>query len=162
MCKLTPLEHRTRFPRTQACTGTREASNPDSLPRAGMYYTTSIPVGDVGLVKYVAVSFVVPQDFDGEVTYTLDLAGCAFVPPGPLKKCIDFFGTQSKTFTQGYFVGNQLLPVGGPGVVVSIFDRGIDNLLNIEWCPDQNQFMVNVMFSNPYTLVYKRKGSDEL
>ena len=161
VCRLTARERTAPGFPAQACTGERDASNPATLP-AGLYFTSNIPVGDLGLVKYVDVKFDVPgQDFDGEVTYTLDLKGCAFVPPA-LSKCVDFFGTKTKTFKQGYFRGNQLIPVGGPGVDVSIFDRGIDQLLNIEWCPDQNQFMVKVMMSPPYTLVHKPKVSDEL
>ena len=103
------------------------------------------------------VIFETPQDFDGPVTYTLDLVGCAFVDD-KLSKCVNFFGTQTKTFKEGRFNGNQLIPVGGSDI--SIFDRAIDQLLNIEWCPDQNQFMVQVMGSRPYTLVNKPKVSD--
>ena len=124
----------------------------------GLYFANNIPVGSVGLVKHIDLIFR-SKDFSGPMIYTLDLIGCAFVDPS-LSKCVDFFGTQTNTFKEGRFNGNQLIPVDGPSI--SIFDRAIDRLFNIEWCPDQNQFMVKVMMSPPYTLVHKPKVSDEL
>ena len=146
------LLENTRFHAQEtACTGTRsktEATNP-----SGLYYANNIPVGSMGKVTYVDLIFPA-QDFSGFVTYQQDLRGCAFVPPIP-DKCIDFFGTQTMTFKKGRFNGNQLIPVAGDDI--NPFEKGIDELLNIEWCPDQNQFLVKVMGQGPYPLVHKPK-----
>jgi hypothetical protein len=147
----TPPENTRFHAQETACTGTRsktEATNP-----SGLYYANNIPVGSMGKVTYVDLIFPA-QDFSGFVTYKQDLRGCAFVPPIP-DKCIDFFGTQTMTFKKGRFNGNQLIPVAGDDI--NPFEKGIDELLHIEWCPDQNQFLVSVMGQGPYPLVHKPK-----
>ena len=142
----------------QVCTGTREENNPATNP-LGLYSASGIPVGEIGLVKYVDLKFEA-QDFGGAVTYTQDLMGCAFVrPDAPTGQCVNFFGTQTNTFKDGRFNGNQLIPVN-PGPGISVFDRAIDQLFNIEWCPDQNNFLVSVFGKGPYTLEHKPKASD--
>ena len=74
------------------------------------------------------------------VTYKMDLEGCMIV--GDM--CIPFPGEMHKTFTDGRFIdlgnnkGAMFIPRSSEPL------NPINELLKIQWCPDQNYFLVKL------------------
>jgi len=144
-----PLRLRPRFHRTQgtpACSGTRTETYQPSSPD-GVYSQSNIDVYGTK-VKYIDVVFhpvcappaecIVP--LSETVTYKMDLEGCMIV--GDM--CIPFPGEMHKTFTDGRFIdlannkGAMFIPRSSEPL------NPINELLKIQWCPDQNYFLVKL------------------
>ena len=144
-----PLRLRPRFHRTQgtpACSGTRTEADPSTSPD-GVYSQSNIDVYGTK-VKYIDVVFhpvcappaecIVP--LSETVTYKMDLEGCMIV--GDM--CIPFPGEMHKTFTDGRFIdlannkGAMFIPRSSEPL------NPINDLLKIQWCPDQNYFLVKL------------------
>ena len=132
---------------TPACSGTRAQGNASSYPN-GVYSQTDIDVFGAK-VDYIDVKFPPPQcqppeecilPLDSPQTYDLDLKGCMIVG----NMCIPFPGVLHETFTDGRFIpvgmnqGSMLIPRSGDP------NNPINALLKIQWCPDQNYFLVKL------------------
>ena len=131
---------------TPACSGTRTETYQPSSPD-GVYSQSNIDVYGTK-VKYIDVVFhpvcappaecVVP--LSETVTYKMDLEGCMIV--GDM--CIPFPGEMHKTFTDGRFIdlgnnkGAMFIPRSSEPL------NPINELLKIQWCPDQNYFLVKL------------------
>ena len=144
-----PLRLRPRFHRTQgtpACSGTRTETYQPSSPD-GVYSQSNIDVYGTK-VKYIDVVFhpvcsPVTEcivSLSETITYKMDLEGCMIV--GDM--CIPFPGEMHKTFTDGRFIdlgsdqGAMFIPRSSEPL------NPINDLLKIQWCPDQNYFLVKL------------------
>ena len=134
-------ETRTRLHRTQgtpACSGIRTEADTSSSPD-GVYSQTNVEVPNIPQVqvKHIDVIFNQPQPFAGLQTYTLDLDACVVVGDMCMK-----IPDASAPFTDGRFIdtgsnqGSMFLPRASEP------RNPINELLKIQWCPDQNYFLV--------------------
>jgi len=131
---------------TPACSGTRTETYQPSSPD-GVYSQNDIDVYGTK-VKHIDVVFhpvcappaecVVP--LSELITYKMDLEGCVIV--GDM--CMPFPGEMHKTFNDGRFIdsgnnqGAMFIPRSSEPL------NPINELLKIQWCPDQNYFLVKL------------------
>ena len=88
-------------------------------------------------VKYIDVVFKQPQPFSGLQTYKLDLNACVVIGDAP---CMPIPGA-NQTFTDGRFIdegdqGSMFIPRASDPPSL------INQILKIQWCPNQNYFLV--------------------
>ena len=89
-------------------------------------------------VKYIDVVFKQPQPFSGAQTYKLDLDACVVV--GGV--CMPIPG-KDQTFTDGRFIASPVINEGSMFLPRSSDPQNpINQILKIQWCPDQNYFLV--------------------
>lgn len=88
-------------------------------------------------VKYIDVVFKQPQPLSGLQTYKLDLNACVVIGDAP---CMPIPGA-NQTFTDGRFIdegdqGSMFIPRASDPPSL------INQILKIQWCPNQNYFLV--------------------
>ena len=134
-----------------------------------MYTAAGINFG-VGKVNFVDLTFP-PNDINalGEVSYSQDLMGCKFdfstMPP----TCDGAVIQKGKSFKYGRFAANNIFipiakfddPMQKP---LTGFEKMIDNVLNIQWCPNENHFKLHFNLipghpAGPYFLTYAGAAS---
>ena len=106
-----------------------------------MYSQANVEIPNIPQVqvKYIDVVFKQPQPFDGLQAYKLDLDACVVV--GDV--CIPIPG-KDQTFTDGRFIasgsneGSMFIPRASDP------PNPINLVLKIQWCPDQNYFLVKL------------------
>ena len=104
-----------------------------------MYSQTNVVVPNMPQVqvKHIDVIFNQPQPFAGLQTYTLDLDACVVMGNMCMK-----IPDASAPFTDGRFIdtasnqGSMFIPRSSEPM------NPINELLKIQWCPDQNYFLV--------------------
>ena len=104
-----------------------------------MYSQANVEIPNIPQVqvKYIDVVFKQPQPFDGLQAYKLDLDACVVV--GDV--CMPIPG-KDQTFTDGRFIasgsneGSMFIPRASDP------PNPINLVLKIQWCPDQNYFLV--------------------
>ena len=135
-----------------------------------MYTASGINFG-VGKVNFVDLTFP-PNDINalGEVSYSQDLMGCKFdfstMPP----KCDGDVIKKGQSFKYGRFAANNIFipiakfddPMQQP---LTGFEKMIDNVLKIQWCPNEDHFKVSfnlipgARYLGPYFLTYAGPAS---
>jgi hypothetical protein len=104
-----------------------------------VYSQTNVVVPNIPQVqvKHIDVIFNQPQPFAGLQTYTLDLDACVVMGDICMK-----IPDASAPFTDGRFIdtgsnqGSMFIPRSSEPM------NPINELLKIQWCPDQNYFLV--------------------
>ena len=104
-------------------------------------YTTPNPI-KVGLGEVTSIDLIFhEQDFNGWQKYQQDIDGCVFVLNPPHEpSCVNPMPPRTDcTYTHGRW-----MDMGDKGSAFMPAEAGnpINSILNIHWCPDQNQFLV--------------------
>ena len=116
-----------------ACSGTRTEANPSTSPD-GVYAQSKVFLPQIH-IEYIRLVFKQPVPFHGLQTYKLDLEACAGGVCEPVPK--------HETNTDGRFIAHSGSDQGSMFIPRSSDPQNsINEILKIQWCPDQNYFLV--------------------
>ena len=132
------------------CSGTR---TPENSPFGVYSNVEPVPVGKMGMeVTTVDLHFdtkTTAANFNSDVTYKQHLVGCLFEQAGGTYECKTgkFPLGPDMNFKNGHFydtqgTGSKFIPVAKPNLTP--FEKFIDGNLKIQWCPEQDWFVVVV------------------